>query len=105
MLEQPDVIDIVSTTPDGKVLLVITDAGLTADQGQRAAMYAEKLRAYVAYACSEELGRANPRKTLADVRIRIMSPTPPPGGLSGLSSVSPAGDPTRAIPVEFVRFP
>lgn len=105
MLEQPDVIDIVSTTPDGKVLLVITDAGLTADEGQRAAMYAEKLRAYVAYACSEELGRANPGKTLADVRIRIMSPTPPPGGLNGLSSVSPAGDLARAIPVEYVRFP
>jgi hypothetical protein len=105
MLEQPDVIDIVSTTPDGKVLLVITDAGLTADQGQRAAMYAEKLRAYVAYACGEELGRAHPGKTLADVRIRIMSPTPPPGGLNGLSSVSPAGDPTRAIPVDFVLFP
>jgi hypothetical protein len=105
MLEEPNVIDIISTTPDGKVLLVITDAGLTADQGQRAAMYAEKLRAYVAYASGEELGRAHPGKTLADVRIRIMSPTPPPGGLDGLSSVSPAGDPTRAIPVEYVQFP
>jgi len=49
MLEDAEQIDIITQANDGKLILVITDAGITTDPDDRFAKLIEKLKTYVGY--------------------------------------------------------
>lgn len=105
MLEEPDKIDMAVATPDGKLLLVITDAGITVDAEQRFALLLAKLRTYVGYILSDEFSRAHSKHKPSDVVIRIMCAQPPSPQMQGLTQISPSGRKDLAIPVEIQVFP
>lgn len=105
MLEESDKIDMAVATPDGKLMLVITDAGITADPDQRFALLLAKLGSYVGYVVSEDFSRSHPKHKPADVVIRIMCAQPPSTKMQGLTQVSPSGRKDLSIPVEFQVFP
>jgi len=104
-LEFQDEIDIVSELQDGRVCLVLTDAGITTDPGQRIAALSEKLKTYLSYATSPEFAKTCPGKTWQDVFIQIVSNNPPPPELDGLSRIrSRNTEPIIEIPVEWMVF-
>ncbi len=76
MLEQTDRIDVIAKTPDGKLLFVITDAGLTPDPEERFRLLLAKLSTYVGYIMGDDFSREHPDKAPSDVAIQIMCARP-----------------------------
>ena len=105
MLEESDKNDGAVATPDGKLLLLITDAGITADAELRFALLIDKLHTYVGYVLGEDFSRAHPKHKPSDVVIRVMCAQPPSPQMQGLTQISPSGRKDLAIPVEFQVFP
>ena len=105
MLEESDRIDMAIPTPDGKLLLVITDSGMTADPDERFGLLLAKLGTYVGYVVSEEFSKSHPQHKPTDAVIRIMCAQPPSEKMKGLTQVMPSGRKDLAIPVEFQVFP
>jgi hypothetical protein len=97
-LEDPHVIDII-TSKDGRLQLVITDAGVTTDPRMRLALYRAKLDAYAMYVDSPEFAAAHPNFARADVSIEIICATPPPPEMVALTGVNPPGSLEPPIPV------
>lgn len=105
MLEESDSIDMMVTSQDGKLLLVITDAGLTTDEDQRLALLASKLRTYVSYVWGKQFAVDHPQKKPSEVVIQVMCAMPPTPRMQSLTAVTPSGDPSRAVAVRFQHFP
>lgn len=104
-LEQPDVIDITHVRPDGRVLLILTDAGCTPDPAERFAAHAAKLSNYIRFACSPQFSEQFPGKTWRDVSIiALCKNAPTPDMLNIVRIGSSTIDPEVDIPVEFRIF-
>lgn len=104
MLEEPAKIDII-VPQDDAIVLIIVDAGTTADEAQRLAMLQAKLATYASYIGSPEFKAEYPTSKGKQVLIKIVSPHPPTGPMASIESVGcpVAGGP--AVPVVFERFP
>ncbi|MEM9554759.1 MAG: DUF6572 domain-containing protein [Acidobacteriota bacterium] len=100
-LADPTRIDLVARDSDGRLLLVITDAGLIDDPEERYAALTAKLRAYVTYAVAGQLAEEFPDVPLSDVVIRVVCAVPPTPEMEEITSVQPRDEPDKAIPVEF----
>ncbi len=103
-LEETDRIDISTTTEDGKVQLVITDAGITTDPVKRLNLLIEKLKTYVSYVISEEFKIDHPGRIVKDVTILVMCRIPPTEQMEKITQVQPSGKPENAIPIVFQIF-
>lgn len=105
MLEEPNRIDMIGVTPDGRIMLVITDAGITTDPDRRFALFLANIETCLAYATSDRLAKDHPGKSLADVRIRLMCTNPPTEQMQQLTSVSPANQKDHQIPISIEVVP
>ncbi len=104
-LEFQNEIDIVSELQDGRVCLVLTDAGITTDPSQRVAALSVKLKTYLNYATSQQFETTCPGKTWRDVFIQILSKNPPPPEFDGMYRIrSMNTEPVVEIPVEWTVF-
>jgi hypothetical protein len=105
-LELPNVIDIIlQAEADGRVVLVITDAGVTTDPAQRMDCLMKKLKAYVSAIVSGGLTDDYPNHTAKDFKIRVVCTRRPTSEMANISRVTPRGDLDNAIPVEFEEYP
>jgi hypothetical protein len=105
MLEEPDKIDMAFALPDGKLMLVITDAGITSDAEQRLGYFVAKLRTYLGYILSDEFTAEHPKHKPTDVVIRVMCAQPPSAQMQGMTRITPAERKDLSIPIEFQHFP
>lgn len=103
-LEESYRIDIVTKTDEGKISLVITDAGLTTDPQERFAKLIAKLKAYVGYVMGKSFQDDHPGMSTQDVMIVVMCKTPPTEQMQEITQVTPSGDPHNSIPVVFQVF-
>ncbi len=104
MLEETDRIDMEAKGEDGKIMLVITDSGMTSDPKERISLFFEKLKTYVAYVMSGDFKKEHPGLTTKDVKILVMCRIPPTEQMAKITQVSPSGIPEKAIPVLFHEF-
>jgi hypothetical protein len=104
-LEELDRIDIVTKTNDGRLNLVITDAGITTDPGDRFAKLIEKLKTYISYITDQSFKGEYPHVSLADINILVMCKTPPTEQMLQIEKVTPKGKPQESIPVIYRLFP
>jgi hypothetical protein len=105
MLEESDQIDIITTSSDGKLQLVIADAGLITDPQQRFETFIRKLKAYVGYAISPDFKKDHPQHDIKDVQILVMCKIPPTDEMMKIKQVTPHGQHDQAIDVLFQVFP
>lgn len=103
-LEDPTQIDLITTSDDGSVNLVITDSGLTADPAERLRKLLTKLRVYVNYAVSEEFRAAYPDVPPEKVSIVVVCATPPTPEMRNIMKVTPHNDRERQIAVRYEIF-
>src|SRR5438132_12859566 len=103
-LEDPEVIDIITTPEPGKLELVICDAGVTTDPRERLELLVAKLRAYVGYILSDEFSQKHPGLGPDDVGIGVVCATPPTPEMLGVTHIRPHAQPDRLIPVTFSLF-
>ncbi|PQV62398.1 hypothetical protein B1R32_1401 [Abditibacterium utsteinense] len=103
-LEDTNVIDIVTTSEEGKTVLVLTDAGVTSDPEARNALFMEKLKTYMGAIMSGDLTDQFPAASPRNYEIRVMCTLPPTEEMLAIRSMSPKGDPRNAVPVEFEIF-
>jgi hypothetical protein len=104
MLEESDRIDMALKLPDGRVRLVITDAGVTTDAEQRANLLALKLGIYAKYVGDGEFRTNFPDKSPADCEIVVMSRLPATEQMQQMSNVALVNRPEAKIPVRFETF-
>ncbi len=105
MLEDTGRIDMVAEDRDGKVMLVITDAGTVENPDQRFTLLAEKMKTYVGFVTSEAFARRFPGRTPGDVTIHVMCSEPPTDRMMKVDRVAPGGKHDQAINVTFQHLP
>lgn len=92
-------IDIISKpNAEGKVCLIITDAGLTTDPDARFALLARKLQGYVNAVVNGDLAMECPDQKPSDFFIRVVCAHPPTEAMLKITSV---GQSANQIPVFF----
>lgn len=102
-LEDPQAIDTIETSEQGKVCLVIIDGGQTTEASARLAALLSKLRTYINFALSDEFAAKYPGVDLSSVSIRVDCAQPPTDEMVQIHQVGPEGDRQRVIPVEFTH--
>ena len=105
MLEESDRIDIVTEAKDGKLTLVIADAGLTPDPKERLEKLLSKLRTYVGFVIGPDFKKDYPEHNIKDVQILVMCKIPPSEEMKKIKQVTPHGEHEKAIDVLFQVFP
>ncbi len=105
MLEETDRIDLISRTEDGKVILGITDAGITTDPQQRFNLLVANVRTCIAYILGDEFERDHPGQSASDAGICVLCANPPTEQMKKLSTVRPTSRPDLVIPVQFEQVP
>jgi hypothetical protein len=103
-LEDPNVIDII-LKPDeqGKVGLVITDAGLTTDPAQRFALFRQKVINYCTAVIEGEFKQDYPDLSTPDFYIKVISELPPTPEMLAMSVVGSKSRPEHRMEVYFER--
>jgi len=104
-LEDAQAIDVVRKTGDGKIVLVITDAGSVSDPIERTACLVQKLKSYINSVVSGDLKRDFPEHTSKDYIIEVVCSRRPTPEMASISQVMPRKDPANKVPVRFVEFP
>jgi hypothetical protein len=98
-LENVTTIDIISKpNAEGKVCLIITDAGLTTDPDARFELLAKKLQGYANAVVNGELAMECPDQQPGDFFIRVVCAHPPTEAMLKITSV---GQTANQIPVSF----
>ena len=105
MIEDHTRIDTITRSKDGRIELVIMDAGETTDPEQRFSHLTEKLKAYVYYIVEGEFKKDFPDKGIHDVAIRVMCRIPPTERMSGLTRLCDPSDPKQGIDIFYQHFP
>ncbi len=103
-LEETNKLDIVFKALDGRangIDLMLFDHGQTTEEGERFNLLPQRFSTYLAYAMSDDLRRAHPQTTLADVKVRILCENPPNTIMQKMQSVSPRGDRINCLAVTF----
>ncbi len=103
-LENPDVIDIIIKPEAGKLELVITDAGLTPDPGERLQKLIAKLKSYVNFILSPQFAEDYPYLGPEDVGIAVVSAKPPTPEMRNITHVKPRTVQEWFIAIRFVQF-
>lgn len=104
-LEYTDQIDIIlKPDQEGKVGLVITDAGVTMDPTRRAALFREKVRAYFGAVVDGLFRKDHPRRKTSDYFIQLVSTNPPTPEMYELHSIQSRSRPEHHMEVRFVQF-
>jgi hypothetical protein len=103
-LEDPNVIDIIATPAPGKLELVISDAGITADPRERLDRLIAKIKNYVGYILRDGFAADHPGLTTDDVAIVVACANAPTADMLAITHVTPRGDRSQAIAVRYVLF-
>jgi len=105
MLEECDKIDATAITKDGKLELVVMDAGLTEDPEERYQHLIEKLKVYLFYLTKGDFKKDHPDRTATDTQIRVMCKLPPTDKMSQMSAVRNPDNPSEVVVIVFQHFP
>ncbi|HEY4417701.1 MAG TPA: DUF6572 domain-containing protein [Verrucomicrobiae bacterium] len=98
-LEDSTVIDaILPPDANGKVCLVITDAGVTTDPAVRLQLLSDKIQTYAHEVWSGSFIHDHPDKQAGDFIIKVVCQQPPTDAMQGITSVGELG---HQIPVVF----
>ncbi len=100
-LEDPSAIDIVAKTKDGRILLIITDAGLTTDPEERLELLQAKLKAYVAYAIGPEFSEDYPNVDCSKVGLHVICNTEPTEEMKDITAVCARTDRSYEFPLTY----
>ena len=100
-LEDPNTLDIVLKPKDGKLTLIITDAGLTIDSQERLNKLITKLKSYVGYIVSNEFKKEYSDIKPKDVIIKVVCKNEPTEQMKQITRIMPHGDKENMIQVEF----
>lgn len=104
-MEILDCIDmILAPDRDGKVCLVITDAGMTTDPDKRNALFREKVRNYFGAVVDGHFKKEYPKLKTPDFHIKVISTTPPTPEMYELHSIQSRSRPEHHMEVRFVQF-
>jgi hypothetical protein len=103
-LEKTDVVDIVLKPQDGRMTLIVVDAGTTPDPHERYALLVKKLGAYVGYATSPGFREQYPDIPLNNVTARVICAIPPTEEMKQILNVGPSGDRVNRMQVEFEEW-
>jgi len=97
-LEDQTTIDMISK-PDaeGKICLVITDAGVTTDPDVRFELLTNKLQAYASAVLNGDLAMDYPDKQPSDFFIRVVCANPPTEAMKNISSVGQSENPMPVV--------
>src|SRR6478672_6308531 len=90
---------------DGKVGLVITDAGITTDPEQRYELFLKKVQGYVSCILSGQFDSTDPGRKPSDFYILLTSVNPATPQMQLIKAVTPRGRPQDAIEVRFEVWP
>jgi hypothetical protein len=104
-LEDLTQIDLVTQDADGKINLIITDAGITTDPVERLELLRQKLGLYATAVTGGQLANDYPNATVQDFVIRVVCMRRPLEDMLAIGEVGPIGDPAHRIPVVFDEFP
>src|SRR5262245_7747544 len=100
-LEDTDVIDMITSSPDGGLTLVVSDAGITEDEEKRYHLLVEKLRTYMSYCLDDEFAEQHPGVGLNRVQVLVVSRIPPSAKMAEIRELSARGARPARIPVLF----
>lgn len=100
-LEDPSRIDIVTREKDGRIALVIVDAGVTTDPQERFDMLLSKLKAYVNYVMSIKFKEQYLDVRARDVLISVVCRNPPTEAMKRIENVGPSGDRVNRLEVRY----
>jgi hypothetical protein len=103
-LEKTDVVDIVLKPQDGRMTLIVVDAGTTPDPQERFALLVKKLGAYVGYATSPAFRQQYPDIPVNNVTVRVVCAIPPTEEMKQILNVGPGGDRINRMQVEFEEW-
>jgi hypothetical protein len=103
-LEDPNCIDIIIRSEEGKPCLVITDSGLTTDPEQRFTLLINKLMHYVGYILSEDFKQEYPGLKPGDVTIRVLCALDPTEKMARFAHLINPEDETESIRIEYEIF-
>ncbi len=100
-LEEPNKLDIIGKTKDGKIFLVITDAGITTNPDERFQRLIMKIQSYVNYVMSDSFKKEYPKIKPKDVIIRVICKNEPTDQMKQVENVGPKGDKENRISVTY----
>ncbi len=104
-LEDPDVIDIVlRPDADGKVCLIITDAGVTTEPARRYALFREKVINYCTAVIDGHFKPEYPDLNTPDFYIKVISAHPPTPEMYAMSVVGSKSRPEHRMEVQFEQM-
>jgi hypothetical protein len=103
-LEDPNVIDII-LRPDaeGKVCLIISDAGVTTDPASRYALFRQKVINYCTAVIEGHFKQEYPDLSTPDFYIKVISEHPPTQEMYAMSVVGSKSRPDQRMDVHFER--
>lgn len=104
MIEEADRIDMAMVAPDGRVILMISDGGITTDPQLRFELLKNKLRTYSSYVSSDDFTEDFPGKSERDTTVRVMSRIPATSEMLKIRAVAASGEPAKTILVEYENF-
>lgn len=100
-LENPNVIDMISTPAPGQFRMVIKDTGNVPTDEERLQLLEQKLETYVNHLLSPEFGQENPDVSPENITISIVTQTPPTKEMKAIETASSPASPDFAVKVEF----
>lgn len=104
-LEDPDVIDIIlRPDADGKVCLIITDAGVTTEPARRYALFREKVINYCTAVIEGHFKQEYPDLNTPDFYIKVISAHPPTPEMYAMSVVGSKSRPEHRMEVQFEQM-
>jgi hypothetical protein len=98
-LEETDVVDVITSGPEGRLSLIVIDAGLTEDPEERYALLAAKLRTYMGYCLDEGFADQHPGARLDRVAFRVICRIPPTPAMVAIVELTTRGPVPVRIPV------
>ncbi len=105
MIEDHTTIDMITRSKDGRIELVIVDAGETTDPEQRFRHLTEKLKAYAYYIVGGGFKKDFPDKGHHDVAVRVICRIPPTERMSRLIHLSDPSQPKQDIDIFYQHLP
>ncbi len=100
-LENPNVIDMITKPKNGKLELVVTDAGVTTEPRERFEKLLSKLKTYVNWVLSDDFKKDYAGVKPRNVTITVLCANEPTPQMKQLSAIMPKGDRENAIKVNY----
>ena len=100
-LEEPNKIDIIGKTKEGKIFLAIVEAELTADQDERFQKLITKIKTYANYIMGDDFKKKYPNTKPKDVVIKVVCNNEPSDQMKQIENIGPKGDIENRISVVY----